>query len=118
MNTQTKPEYLLLFRGTGWQRSLSPEEIQNVTYEKVAWFARLTVQGNLRAKQPLLHDGKIVYGKHGKFVADGFFEKSEEAIGGYLLLQADTLKEAVDIAKESPGLGYGESVEVRPVALH
>ena len=26
----TTPEYLLLFRGTDWDRGLSPEEIQNV----------------------------------------------------------------------------------------
>jgi len=38
------------------------------------------------------------------------------AIAGYILLQVDDLDEAVEIAKEWPGLEYeGVSIEVWPV---
>jgi hypothetical protein len=41
--------------------------------------------------------------------------ESKEAIAGYIFLQVTDLNEAVEIAKECPGLEYGMSVEVRAV---
>ena len=46
---------------------------------------------------------------------DGPFAESKEAVGGYLVLQADSLNEAVEIARSMPTLRYGISVEVRPI---
>ena len=46
---------------------------------------------------------------------DGPFAESKETVAGYILLQVDSLDEAVEIAKECPGLDYGISVEVRLV---
>jgi hypothetical protein len=116
MSTQTANEYLLLFRGTGWYQQLSPEEIQEVMGRWTAWFERLSLQGKLKSGLPLHHEGKIVSGKNGRSVADGPFAESKEAIGGFFLLQADDLDEAVRIAKQCPTLDYGLTVEVRPVA--
>jgi len=117
MNAQvTKPEYMLLFRGNDWHKGLSPEEMQKVVGQWKSWFDRLTEQGKAIAGNPLEREGKIVSGKNGRVVADGPFAESKEAIGGYFLLQVNTLDEAVAIAKECPGLAYGVVVEVRPVA--
>ncbi|PYL48277.1 MAG: hypothetical protein DMF40_05550, partial [Verrucomicrobia bacterium] len=38
-----------------------------------------------------------------------------EAVGGYLVLQAESLDDAVEIAQSMPTLRYGISVEVRPI---
>src|SRR5437868_2695735 len=117
MNTQTKnPEYMLIFRGNDWHKGLSPEEMQNVASQWMAWFKRLTEQGKALAGNPLEPQGKVVSGKNGRVVADGPFAESKEAIGGYFLLRVNTLDEAVAIAKDCPGLSYGVKVEVRPVA--
>ena len=117
MNAQTtKSEYMLIFRGNDWHKGLSPEEMQTVASQWKAWFDRLTAQGKAIAGNPLEFEGKIVSGKNGRVVADGPFAESKEAIGGYLLLQADSLEEAVAIAKSNPGLLYGTTIEVRPVA--
>jgi hypothetical protein len=117
MSTSTsKSEYLLLFRGTEWDKGLSPEELQKVMGQFMGWFDRLTQEGVLKAGQPLAREGKIVSGKSGRTVADGPFAESKEAIGGYFLLHAASLDQAVEIAKECPILKYGSSVEVRPVA--
>ncbi len=117
MNTQTKPtEYMLLFRGNDWYKGLSPEEMQRISAQWMAWFERLTAQGKAVAGSPLEKEGKIVSGKNGRVVADGPFAESKEAIGGYFLLRVDTLNEAVAIAQGCPGLAYGSVVEVRPVA--
>src|SRR5207248_4956865 len=112
----TKSEYLLLFRGNDWHKGLSPEQMQQVAGEWMAWFNRLTEQGKAIAGKPLECEGKVVSGKNGRIVADGPFAESKEAIGGYFLLQVNSLDEAVAIAKECPGLAYGAVVEVRPVA--
>ena len=61
-------------------------------------------------------EGKLVSGKSGRIVVDGPFVESKEAIGGYFYLQVRNLDEAVEIAKQCPGLEYGCRVEVRPVA--
>src|ERR1700733_13667256 len=112
--TQTETQYMLLFRGTDWHKGLSLEEMQEVVGQWTAWFKKLNEQGIAKAGQPLAAQGKIVSGKHGRMVADGPFAESKEAIGGYFLLQVNTLEEAVAIAKECPGLAYGAKVEVRP----
>ena len=42
MSTSTeKSDYLLLFRGTNWDKGLSPEQIQKVVTDWYAWFERL-----------------------------------------------------------------------------
>jgi len=117
MSTETnKSEYLIIFRGTNWDKGLSPEEIQKVTGQFMAWFERLKQEGTVKAGQPLEHEGKVVSGKKGRTVADGPFAESKEAIGGYFLLHVADMDEAVAIAKQCPTLDYGATVEVRPVA--
>lgn len=117
MSTENnKSEYLLIFRGTDWDKGLSPEEIQKVTGQFMAWFERLKQEGTVKAGQPLEHQGRIVSGKKGRTVADGPFAESKEAIGGYFLLQVEGMDEAVRIAQQCPILDYGGKVEVRPVA--
>src|SRR5215510_8126399 len=113
----TPTEYLLLFRNAGdWHRGLSPQELQEVTDRWMTWFNRLSEQGKVTTGQPLMPEGKIVSGKNGQFVADGPFVESKETIGGYFLLSVNSAEEAVEIARDCPGLQYGMRVEVRPVA--
>jgi hypothetical protein len=116
MSTQTTSEYMLLFRGTDWQKGLSPEEIQQVVNQMMAWFDRLTAEGKAKAGKPLFPEGKIVSQKKDRQVADGPFAESKEAIAGFFLLEVGSLDEAAEIAKDFPGLNYGATVEVRPVA--
>jgi hypothetical protein len=111
----TQNEYMLIFRNTDWHKGLSPEECQQVAGQWMAWFNRLREQGIVTAGSPLESTGKIVSGKGGRVVADGPFAESKEAIGGYFLLHADSLDQAVTFAAECPGLPYGAKVEVRPV---
>jgi hypothetical protein len=115
MSTESKNGYMLIFRGNDWHQGLSPEEMQEVASQWMAWFTGLTDQGKAVAGNPLEPKGKIISGKNGRVVADGPFAESKEAIGGYFLLDVSTMDEAVSIAKACPGLPYGVKVEVRPV---
>jgi hypothetical protein len=116
MSTKTQNGCMLIFRGTDWHKGLSPEQMQQVADQWMAWFNRLKEQGKAVAGNPLEREGRIVSGKNGRIVSDGPFAESKETIGGYFLLKVNTLEEAVAIAQECPGLPYGIRVEVRPVA--
>lgn len=115
MNTEKTNEYLLLFRGPDWDHNLSPEELQNTMDRVMAWFEGVQQTGRVKGGQPLAREGRIVSGKKGRGVADGPFVESKEAIGGYLLLQADDLEEALAVARTCPTLEYDITIEVRPV---
>jgi hypothetical protein len=115
MNPQSKNEYMLIFRNTDWHKGLSPEQMQEVAGQWMAWFKGLMEDGRALAGNPLQPSGKVVSGKNGRVVADGPFAESKEAIGGYFLLKVGSLDEAVAIAQQCPGLPHGAKVEVRPV---
>jgi hypothetical protein len=116
MSTTSDNGFMLIFRGTDWYRGLSPEQMQQVFDQWMAWFNGLKEQGTAIAGNPLEPQGKLVAGPNGRLVSDGPFAESKETIGGYFLLSVGTMDEAVRIAQDCPGLPYGIRVEVRPVA--
>lgn len=116
MSTKSNNGYMLIFRGTDWYKGLSPEQMQQVFDQWMAWFNRLKDEGTAIAGNPLEPQGKIVSGPNGHVISDGPFAESKETIGGYFLLKVATIDEAVAIAQECPGLPHGIRVEVRPVA--
>lgn len=107
---------MILFRSAGWDQDLSPEQMQQILDGVYAWFDRLYAEGIAKAAQPLHEEGKVVSGKNGSRVSDGPFAESKETIGGYLIMEAGSLEDAVAIARTWPMLERGCSVEVRPVA--
>lgn len=107
--------YLLLIRGTHWESGLSPDQIQEFMGQFTAWHERLSEEGKIVTAHPLAHEGKLVSGKKGNAVADGPFAESKEAVGGFFLLRVDSFEEALEIAKASPVVDFGGSIEVRPV---
>ena len=82
---------------------------------------------NRFAEQVPEKGGKIVEGRalqptatattiRGDVVTDGPFIETKEVLGGYSVIEADTIDEAVDIAKTWPGVDRGGiTMEVRPV---
>ena len=48
-------------------------------------------------------------------VTDGPFVELKEAVGGYLLLEADDLDAAIEVAKGIPAAWLGGAVEIRPL---
>jgi hypothetical protein len=111
-----KSDYLLLFRGNEWEQGLSPDELKKVVTDWYAWFQRLVDEGKCLGGLPLLNTGKLISGKKGRTIADGPFAESKESVGGYFHLQVADEAEAIQIARQCPGLEYeGCVVEVRPV---
>lgn len=115
MNHNHQNAYLLLFRGTDWHRGLSMDEVRDVMSRWEAWYGGVVEAGNMIAASPLENEGKRVSGKN-KEVADGPFAESKETVGGFFMVNAGSMEEAVELAKACPALPYGLTVEVRPAA--
>ena len=99
MSTESQNGYMLLFRGTHWDKGLSPEQIQNMVTRWYAWFDQLTQEGRCTTGHPLERQGKIVSGRKGRTVADGPFAESKEIGGGYAIIDAKSRDEALAIAR-------------------
>lgn len=77
----------------------------------------LKAQGTLIESQQLEHGStaRTVRVRNGRTtVVDGPFAETKEILGGYNLIEADSIEEAVRIAQEFPWVSTG-SIEVRPV---
>jgi len=106
-------EFVFLYRGGN--REGSPEQMQQVLQKWVAWFKDLAEKGHLKDRgQPLERAGKLVKGKP-TTVTDGPFAEAKDVIGGYTLIEARDLDEAVELSKGCPILQREGMVEVRPV---
>ena len=116
MNIENQNGYMLLYRSDEWYNKLSHQELHSLMDQNKTWIEKLTAQGKAKPGRALERRGAIVSGKNGRFITDGPFAESKEAIGGYLVLDVEALEEAVAIAQTIPGLAYGGSIEVRPLA--
>ena len=51
-------------------------------------------------------------------ITDGPFIEAKECVGGYYIIEAADLDQAVEIARDCPNIKYKGTVEVRPVAVY
>jgi hypothetical protein len=89
--------------------------MQQVLQKWMAWFKDLAENGHLKDRgQPLERAGKLVMGGK-KTVMDGPFAEAKDIVGGYTLIEARDLDEAIELSKGCPILQREGMVEVRPV---
>lgn len=113
-------QYMLLIYGeeSMWA-SLSPDQISTEMGAYMAYTQDLAKAGVLVAGDELqpVATAKTVSLLGGKQkVVDGPFAETKEALGGYYLIKAETIEEALAWAAKCPGAKYGR-VEVRPVVM-
>lgn len=109
-------KFLYLFRSQGQGfKPASPEEMERMMKAWMQWMDGLRETGNLvQTGERLQPTGKVLRGK-AKSVTDGPYAETKDFVGGYLLVQARDLDEAVELAKGCPIFGIDGLVEVRPV---
>jgi hypothetical protein len=115
MSTSAKKQFLFVFRNPQDQPDPSPEEMQKIFGAWMAWVKGMKDSGIYVTGQPLEEGGKLLRGPHGKSLTDGPFVESKEIVGGYVIVEADSLEAAAAVAKGCPGLNTGGTVEVRPI---
>lgn len=114
-------QYLLLIYGSEsrWDK-VSGAEREKTLQEFGAFTQSIHQSGHLRGGNELdltakattvrVRDGKQV-------VTDGPFAETKEQLGGYYLIEAKDVKDAVAIAGRIPSARWG-SIEVRPIIPH
>jgi hypothetical protein len=106
-------KYMFIFIG-GDVSHMSPEAQQAHMGKWFEWVNKLQEQKRYASGEALLPEGKLVTGPK-KTVTDGPFAESKEVVGGYFVVLAKDMNEAVEMAKECPDYVLGGVVEVRPV---
>jgi len=89
----------------------------DVMHDMLAWTAGLVEQGSLRGGAPLQASGQArsVRSRGGAASAtDGPYAETKEVIGGFCLIDAPSMDEAVAIAQSCPAARYG-GVEIREI---
>ncbi|MDR8391386.1 YciI family protein [Aliifodinibius sp. S!AR15-10] len=112
-------EFLLIFRHEDASDKVSPEQMQAWMEQTMSWLDDIAAQDKLvsRGNGLAFEESKVV--KSDGIVTDGPFGDIKETIGGYIMVRAESVDEAVEFAKGSPILqGEGNSVEVRKVAYY
>lgn len=112
-------EFLLIFRHEDGGKSASPEQMQVWMQQTMDWLGSIAAQNKLVSQGNGLsfEDSQVVRSNH--LVTNGPFGEIKETIGGYIIVEAESVDEAVEFAKGSPVLqGEGNSVEVRKIAKY
>lgn len=108
-------KYLMLIYHA--ETTLSQEDRESCYKESAALARELSASGKYLTAAPLhpVSTATSVRGPEGKLVVtDGPFAETREQLGGFFMVEARDLDEAIGIASRIPGGKWG-TIEIRPV---
>jgi hypothetical protein len=109
-------KYVMLILNTEEADKLSPEEQEAWSSQIMGWYEKLSGTGKLSDGGAQLQPAQTAKTVRVSGVTDGPFMETKEVLGGYSVLETDTLDEAVEITKTWPGVDRGLiTIELRPV---
>lgn len=111
-------KYALLIYADPLAAGQMDEASQKTMYEEYAKFsAGLAEHGLMRGGEELsLTSVTTVQNDNGKtLTVDGPFAETKEQLGGFFLIECESLDQALEAAAGVPSVRYGGKVEVRPV---
>ena len=97
--------------------ALSKSEWDGLRSETLSYLEELQKRGYVVAAEALqsVRAATTVRVRHGKVsLTDGPFSETKEQLGGFLVIQARDLNEAIQVASRWPSARLG-SIEVRPI---
>lgn len=108
-------EFMMLFRSEPDDaQALSPDEIQESIKQWQDWIGSIAAQGKFVSTNQLGFEGKVVKANN-QVITDGPYASLKEIVGGYIIVKANNLDEAIELAKGCPVLAIGGNVEVRNI---
>jgi len=107
-------EFLLVFRMDKDNPAPTPEQMQTQMKSWMDWMGSIAAQNKLVSSgNRLSHEGRVV--KANNLVTNGPYVEIKEAVGGYIVVSADSIDEAAELSKGCPILHGGGNVEVRTI---
>jgi len=114
-------QYLLLIYGNESRWNTIPQPEQDKIMQEFMDYSRSIAQsGHMRGGNELniTSTAKTVRVRDGKeLVTDGPFAETKEQLGGYYLVEAKDINEALKLGARIPSARWG-SIEVRPIIPH
>lgn len=109
-------EYALIMRHEDGSKIASPEQMQVWMKQTMDWIGGIAAQNKFVSGTGLpFDDARVV--QSNKMVTNGPFGEIKETIGGFIVVKAGSVDEAIEFAKGCPVLqGQGNTVEVRKIA--
>ena len=104
-------EFMMIFRSTPMDMQMTPEQIQANIKLWQDWIGGIAAQGKFVSTNQLSSEGKTL--KPNNVITDGPYAEVKEIIGGYVIVQTETLDDAMKLAEGCPILQVGGHVEVR-----
>ena len=109
-------EYALIMRHEEGHKVASPEQIEIWMKQTMDWIGGMAAQDKFISGTGLPFENARVV-RRNNAVTNGPFGGIKETIGGFIIVRANSVDEAVEFAKGCPVLqGEGNSVEVRKIA--
>jgi hypothetical protein len=111
---------LLIYSAEGQSETYSEEEQKAMYKEYLAISDELREQGKMVSANRLQGTSAattVAVRDDDTVVTDGPFAETKEALGGYYLVEAESLDEAIDWAARIPAARTGGGVEVRPIVM-
>ncbi len=93
----------------------SPEQMQAMVKQWQDWIGGIAAQGKFVATNALGYEGQTV--STNGIVSDGPYAEVKEIVGGYIIVKAENLQDAVKLSDGCPTLLMGGKVEVRDVMI-
>ncbi|MEM9025167.1 MAG: YciI family protein [Bacteroidota bacterium] len=111
-------DFMLMFIGVNYaETDLSPEDIQERAQSWMGWQAKMEQQGILRGGNALQAGLTRITGPD-RTVSDRASTESKEIIGGYYLIQVDSLETAQTACQDYPDYDLGGTVEIRELLVY
>lgn len=109
-------QYILIFRHQDAHKVVSHEQMQIWMEQTQEWIGKIAEQNKFE-EGVCLHFDEARVVRANNDVHHGPFGRMNETIGGYIIINAYSMEEAVEFAKGCPILHYRDnSVEVRKLA--
>lgn len=107
-------EFMMIFRMAPLADAQpTPAQMQESIKHWQNWIGGIAAQDKFVSTNQLGFSGKTL--KPGGLITDGPYAEIKEIVGGYIIVKANDLDEAVQLAENCPILHVGGHVEVRDI---
>lgn len=104
---------MLLFRFEPSNAEPSPEALSEMHKNWGEFIGNIAMQGKLVSTHQLGFNGKKIFANQS--IEDGFHLSEGHTLGGNMVLKAESIESATELAKKCPILYMGGTVEVRDI---